>query len=58
MTKNEDFKALEAIKNYCIDCKKREAQNVEECGIEECWLRPFRLGNNPYSQQAEEADEI
>jgi len=35
-----------AIRSHCLRCAGGSRKRVAECSIRECWLWPFRFGNN------------
>jgi len=35
-----------AIRSHCLRCAGGSRKEVAECPIRECWLWPFRFGNN------------
>jgi len=42
---------LSAIHKHCMDCSGGSRTAVQECGIKECALHPFRQGNTRESEK-------
>ena len=44
---------VKAIREKCLDCCCGSSKEVSACALEDCSLRPFRYGKNPYRAKRE-----
>ena len=42
---------LRAIRLHCIDCCCGQMSEVRNCPCTNCFLYPYRMGNNPYRKR-------
>ena len=48
---------VKVIRKYCLECCRASPNEVALCPAEDCWLHPFRMGNNPYRAKRELSEE-
>jgi hypothetical protein len=53
-----NWRPLDAIRAYCMDCMGNNAQWIAECDKTHCDMHPYRFGTNPKMRRNEEATEL
>ena len=48
---------LKAIRENCIDCCGGSSNEVKLCPSKNCFLHPFRFGENPFRKKREYTEE-
>lgn len=48
---------LMAIKQFCYECSGENRAEVRRCSSEDCPLKPFRFGRNPFRNGREMTEE-
>jgi hypothetical protein len=48
---------LKTIRKHCLDCSCGSINEVKNCIVDTCLLRPYRFGTNPFTKKREYTEE-